>query len=414
MMRHPFNAKGKKKPIAIIAKGSGFSHSFSAVNTKCYYVAKILQEYGLRVVILSSIYYQEKPISKKTGKYKGIAFYAPSCYIKKPSKIVKAVHKIVYTWKVITFLIALRFKFGKSYYIFDDNGLFLPFLIILSWLGVVELIFNIEEWPAAHDMPLKNKIVSHLFVVLALKNCRKVVCVSSFLIDKAFHYNRHSTSFRLPSITAFRAPVIDTSLINSHQDASVNFLYCGNVGYHEVIDAIIRAFGAVCQSRKTTDVNLVLILSGDQVLLQKISDRVKEIRSPIKILTHLTDAELFEAYAQATCLLAPLRNTLQDQARFPQKISEYASLSKPIITTKVGDIDQYFESDKSAIFIEDFSASEIQKKLEYVIDNPNHVYSIGIQGNIVGRKYFDYKAYVSSFGRFVTSSLAAVLIFLLW
>jgi len=389
--------------IAIIAKGSGFSHSFSAVNTKCYHVAKILQEYGLRVVILSSIYYQEKPISKKTGKYKGVAFYAPSCHIKTQSKIVKAVHKIAYTWRVISFLTALRFKFGKSYYIFDDNGLFLPFLVILSWFGVVELIFNIEEWPAAHDMPLKNKIVSHLFVVLALKNCRKVVCVSSFLVDKAFHYNRHSTSFRLPSITAFSAPVTDTSLINSHQDACVNFLYCGNVGYYEVIDTIIRAFDAVCRSREKSNVKLVLIISGDQVLLQKILNQIKEIHSPIQILTHVTDAELFEEYGQATCLLAPLRNTLQDQARFPQKISEYTSLSKPIITTKVGDIDQYFESDKSAIFIEDFSASEIQKKFEYVIDNPNHVYRIGVEGNMVGRKYFDYHAYVSSFGRFVTS-----------
>jgi hypothetical protein len=41
--------------------------------------------------------------------------------------------------------------------------------------------------------------------------------------------------------------------------------------------------------------------------------------------------------------------------------------------------------------------------MEYVIDNLDCVYKVGIEGSIVGRKYFDYKAYVSSFGRFITS-----------
>ena len=64
MIGNPINI-GNKERIAIIAKGSGFSHSFSACNTKSYYIAKILQEYGQRALILSSIYYQEKPILKK-------------------------------------------------------------------------------------------------------------------------------------------------------------------------------------------------------------------------------------------------------------------------------------------------------------------------------------------------------------
>lgn len=402
MIGNPINI-GNKERIAIIAKGSGFSHSFSACNTKSYYIAKILQEYGQRALILSSIYYQEKPILKKIGKYKGVLFYAPSCHTKTQSKIIKAINKFSYTWKVIAFLISTRLKFGKSYYIFDDNSIFLPFLIILSWFSVVELIFNIEEWPAAQSMPFRKKIVAHLFVLSALKASGKIVCVSSFLIGKAIKYSDKSKLFKLPSITAFSKSITNVPLVNNHHDLYSSFLYCGNVGYYEVIDTIISAFNDLTQSRKNFKLKLVLILSGDSLLMQKISDRVEHIDSSIKIITNLTDSELREEYAKATCLLAPLRNSIQDQARFPQKISEYASMSKPIITTKVGDIDLYFESDKSALLVDSFSAREIQRKMEYVIDNLDYVCKIGIEGNVVGRKYFDYKAYVSSFGRFITS-----------
>ncbi len=366
-------------------------------------MAKILQEYGQPTLILSSIYYQEKPALKRTGKYKGVLFYAPSCHTKTQSKITKAINKFLYILKVITFLISIRLKFGKSYYIFDDNSIFLPFLIILSWLGVVELIFNIEEWPAAQSMPFIKKIVAHQFVLSALRASGKIICVSSFLIGKAIKYNDKSKLFKLPSITAFSKSITNISLINNHHDTYLSFLYCGNVGYYEVIDAIISAFNDLAQSRGNSKLKLVLVLSGDQLLMQKIYDQVEHIDCSIEIITNLTDSELYEEYAKATCLLAPLRNSIQDQARFPQKISEYTSMSKPIITNKVGDIDLYFESDKSALLLDSFSPKEIQRKMEYVIDNLDCVYKVGIEGSIVGRKYFDYKAYVSSFGRFITS-----------
>ncbi|MCX5815287.1 MAG: glycosyltransferase [Proteobacteria bacterium] len=393
----------RDKQIAIIAKGSGISYSFDAVNTKCYYMAKALKSYGLNVTILSSIYYQPELFGKKVGKYKGIKYYIPSVYPKASSKIKQIYYKLAHTWRVTCFLIYLKLRWGKIHYIFDDNSTPFPFLLFFKWLGIIDLIFNLEEWPLAHNISYKRKMYSHYFTVCAFKNCKKIVCISSYLIAQAIKYNNKSRVFKLPALTEFNESNCDTPINTDSKHEITRFLYCGNVVYSEVIDTIIGAYENICRLRKNVKVELLLILHGNELKLQKFSDYARQLEYPIEIKSNLSESDLLTEYSQASVFLAPLRLTVQDQARFPQKIAEYVSLSKPIITTFVGDIGLYFESDKNAIFIDDFTVAELEKKMNYSIDNNERVVGIGVEGNAVGRKYFNYKKYINEFGDFVTS-----------
>jgi glycosyltransferase involved in cell wall biosynthesis len=393
----------RDKQIAIIAKGSGISYSFDALNTKCYYMAKILKNYGLNVVILSGIYYHTDQFSKKVGRHKGIKYYSPSVYQKTTSKIKQTYYKLMHIWRVTSFLIYLKQKWGKIHFVFDDNSTPFPFLLLLNRLGVIDLIFNLEEWPLAHNIPYKNKMYAHFFTVCALKNCKKIVCVSSYLVSQALKYNKKSRVFKLPALAEFNELNCETSINVDCKHDMTRFLYCGNVGYSEVIDTIIGAYENICRLRKNVKAELLLILHGQEIELQKITDYARQSKYQIQIKSCLPEADLLTEYSQASVLLAPLRLTVQDEARFPQKIAEYVSFSKPIITTFVGDIGQYFESDKSAIFIDDFSVAELEKKMNYLIDNNDRRVGIGSEGNAVGREYFDYKKYITNFGNFVTS-----------
>ena len=244
---------------------------------------------------------------------------------------------------------------------------------------------------------------SHFFIVCAFINCKKIVCVSSYLIAQAIKYNNKSRVFKLPALTEFNKLNCDTSINADGKHEMTRFLYCGNVGYSEVIDTIIGAYENICRLRKNVKVELFLILHGDELKLQKISDYVSRLEYPIKIKSNLSESDLLTEYSQASVLLAPLRLSVQDQARFPQKIAEYVSFSKPIITTFVGDIGLYFESDKSAIFIDDFSLAELEKKMNYSIDNNEKIVGIGVEGNAVGRRNFNYEKYITEFGNFVIS-----------
>ena len=175
------------------------------------------------------------------------------------------------------------------------------------------------------------------------------------MIEKARIYNEHIKSFKLPSLTQFDDIRVYDYPNSSNEESSTKFLFCGNAGYSEVIWTIIYAYEKICLLRPNEEVELTLILHGDISILQKFYDYALESKYSIKLLTHLTELDLFLQYAQASVLLAPLRQTDQDEARFPQKIAEYVATSKPIITTNIGDVALYFDSNESAIFINDFS-----------------------------------------------------------
>ena len=391
------------KQIAIVAKGSGISYSFDATNTKCYYMAKTLKSYGLNVAILSSTYYQQEPITKKVGRYGDVKYYMPCVHRKSTSRVKRLYLRFKYILKVVGFLVYLKKKWTRVHFIFDDNSIPFPFLLLLSWIGVIELIFNLEEWPLAKNIPYPKRLLSHLFIIFAFKTCRKLVCVSSYLIAQAEHFNKKAKVFKLPALTKFNQSKCDLEIDASNQDEIIRFLYCGNVGYSEVIFAILHAYENISGLKNDQMLELILILHGNTLQLQEISDYVRHSEYPIKIKTSLSEFDLFEEYSQASVLLAPLRLTVQDEARFPQKIAEYTALSKPIITTNVGDIGLYFQLEASAIISENFSVEELAKAMNFVINHRQELEKIGLAGNVVGKKYFDYTQYVAKFADFVTS-----------
>ena len=387
--------------LIVIAKGSGIWESFSAVNTKCYYLAKTLQERGCDVLILSSVHYQENPTKLNRGKYKGINYFAPSVFPFTVSKLKRFVNKLNHNFSVVRFLLKITKKRGKITYIYDDNSVFLPIVFVLGYFDVIELVFNIEEWPIVHDSPVLNRVYSHVISVASILMCEKIICVSSYLSELIRYYNKDVNLFVLPAITEFDLAE-DLPIIQMPTDGAIRFLYCGNAGYLEVIDAIIKAIKIVSGLRVDRKIELVLVLHGTQNLMMKAASLVKGVESITIIKTGLTDSELTAEYRKASCLLAPLRNTEQDKTRFPQKISEYTSMSKPIITNDVGDIGCYFMDKVSALFLESFSVDSIVRVLNFVIDNQELVRKIGIEGNLVGRKFFDYRCYSSALANYLT------------
>ena len=105
---------------------------------------------------------------------------------------------------------------------------------------------------------------------------------------------------------------------------------------------------------------------------------------------------LLNYYLNASALLIPLRPNIQDKARFPQKISEYVISGNPIITTKYGEVINYFEDSVNALIADEYDVNLFSKKMEYIIKYPEKSLEIGLGGKEVGMKYFNYKNYSSS------------------
>lgn len=161
------------------------------------------------------------------------------------------------------------------------------------------------------------------------------------------------------------------------------FLFCGSSDYFDTAKIVVDSFRAT-QDRHQLD--LILIISGKH--RKRICDYCTEDKR-ISIQYNLPYADLIGLYKSAHALLIPLRRTLQDEARYPQKICEYLASQRPIITTQVGDVSRDFENGVTAFIANDCSIASFSNEILKSITHPELANQIGKQGFDLGIKRFN-------------------------
>ena len=121
----------------------------------------------------------------------------------------------------------------------------------------------------------------------------------------------------------------------------------------------------------------------------------------IEIKTQIPQEELYRIYDESLGLLIPLDpNSLQDKARFSQKIAEYVGSKRPLITNNVGEISHYFIHQETAEIIS-YDVNGFYKGMKELINNHSLADKIGEKGFEVGEKYFNYKTISDSIQSFL-------------
>ena len=99
--------------------------------------------------------------------------------------------------------------------------------------------------------------------------------------------------------------------------------------------------------------------------------------------------------------MIPLRNTIQDIARFPNKVCEYAASKGVIVSTVYGEPAYFFEDKVSALIADDFSVDALTEKLDWLYDNENEIECIGQRGYEIGTEMFNLNSYQTKIKEFL-------------
>lgn len=238
-----------------------------------------------------------------------------------------------------------------------------------------------------------QKINDFLFDRYAFAFADSVNPISKSLSERVSKFYPEKPQILIPCICNF-------SQFGLHKKAVAfeYFLYCGSVGYSEVIIAVINAYKML--PRRTA--KLLLIVSGSPAALQKITNYIGKDDN-IVIESNIQYERLVSLYSNALALLIPLRPTLQDSSRFPHKISEYTASRRPIITTGVGDVAHYFTDKESAIIADGIAASQLSKAMNWAIENRGRLEQIGLNGFLIGLQSFSHMAYSKPLDVFLDS-----------
>ena len=386
-----------EKNIVFLCSTDNYPFGFSAGNTKTGLVARGLMEAGNKVTIINDPIYQSAPNYIENGTNGNISYYTYN--VGKNSLF----NRLNFLRNVFKFLAKIRQKKG-NYLIFDCASASFGFLLIICFLSKFssyKSIVTIGEWHLSHE---------------AVSKAPKIIKLNYFLIDEFYGWfvdgilpvstflEKHAMKFHKPT---YRYPVLaDFSSISvkNKNEYGDYYLYCGGGLYFEVIELLIKAF-SLHHSRFKQE-KLVLVLNGgyggdryfDRIL--KYIDSM-ECNEAIVVKQNLPFEQLFSLYANAYSLLIPLRENLQDESRFSQKIAEYLSAGRPIITGNVGDIQYYFSHKKNALISDKYDTESYSQLMDFASENRALMDEIGAAGRRLGEDQFNYKKYGNKLSDFL-------------
>lgn len=370
----------------------------SAAVNRCIAIYSLFPEdrYNMLAINNRSSNFPKDANIPSQGKFKNIHYYYTPRHTKKPAKFFgRRKNNFIGRLNEIKIIYNLSKKNMIDLIFYYPTGNFFELLLYryFSKKNRIPLI--------SHYVEYRSQIKSRKGIFLKINDLLfdnyfayfvdGVIPISNYLINKIVDINPSLPFVKIPPITEFQ------NFKKSGEKISEKFfLFVGSSGYKDIIELILDSFKMV----KDENTFLFLILSGDFHIIKKQIAK-HERSSKIKVFSNLPYSEMVNIYMHAIALLIPLNKTIQDTARFPQKICEYLASSNPIITVDVGEIKYYFKDGENALVTKNCTALEISEKMNFVIENPKDSKIIGQNGNITGKKYFDSKNYVNKLILFV-------------
>ena len=387
----------KSNPI-VVFWSEGFPHEISASNEKHKLMAKALADIGYVVYLTSKKPFQHSEIMY--GIHEGLKYFN---FHKKGNSLTYLSY-LNSTFKEICFFKKLRRKNNRVYLI----GNYSPFLFYTMYFVVckflkIKLVLNIMEW---HISIYKNskfikKCNAFLFDKIAVFMSDGIIVISDLIYEKLSKTIYEKKIVKIPVIT-------DIQLIDSIVKISIfpfkYVLYCGSISYLEVITLIVVSFNKLVDSGLSLEIHLVLVIQGSEgkistfknwILNDKYSER-------IHIYSKLDYSTLIQFYKNAELLLVPLRDTVQDKARYPQKIAEYTACERPIISNNIGQVGIDFQHKKNIFFAPDFSVEAISDSMNEVLRKLGHYEIMASNAKDKCKTYFHYSNYGTEMDRFLS------------
>ena len=369
----------------IILGDPGFPYKKNAPSNKHYIVSKLLKKNGYHVRVFNK-YNTIKDMDHSSGVSSGLEFEFLS-----GKKMLHGVRSKVLGLIYANLRLAKRMKSISAnkrprYLLFSYSSY--PMLLwvrLLSTLYGYKLILNVWEYHQAVVTGLRKKIDVHLFYRHAYRMVDGAISISTFLQEQIDSSNPLLPVVLIPALTDFDENEGIKSSIHKRAVQKEYFLYCGGVDYKEAIEVIVSAF----QKINHRYVELILVLNGKSHKIERIRQKMST-HGQIKIWNNLPYHELLGAYGGAKALLIPLKSSLSDIARFPQKVPEYLSSGRPVITTASGDIGKLLKHRETALFAGGFDADSLASEMRYVMEHPEIADEIGRKGMAIGREQFHY------------------------
>lgn len=212
------------------------------------------------------------------------------------------------------------------------------------------------------------------------------LCISQPLYDMAKKYS--------PRAKAIKVPIMSEGDLNGDDftEEMPPYIFHSGTLYEQKdgICGMLRAFGIAC---KNNECKLHYYLTGelkDSPHSKELERIISEydIKDRVHFLGYIDAVTLRKYQKNATMAIINKYDTQQNRFCFSTKLSEYLSFSIPVITTTVGEANNYLKDGVNAYVVETHKPELIAEKITHIINNPNEAHRIGKEGYKLTQKEF--------------------------
>ncbi len=168
-------------------------------------------------------------------------------------------------------------------------------------------------------------------------------------------------------------------------------VYSGSFAEKDGLFYLIEAFAETVKKYPDT----VFVMTGkspSEVLMNKVRNHIKEynLEDKIQLVGFVNSDELLSYNTLADILFVCRSNSPFANHGFPWKLGEYCMTAKPIIATRVGDIEDYFVDGESLFVVEPNNPKAIAQKIAYIFDNYEQALLVGKKSRVAALQEFGY------------------------
>lgn len=161
-------------------------------------------------------------------------------------------------------------------------------------------------------------------------------------------------------------------------------VYAGTMGTKDGVEDLIEAFLDI--GKTVPDAKLELVGSGAR--REELQNQYAS-SSSVFFLGYCDDETYNDTLASAQILCMTRISTPYANAGFPYKVCDYLATGRPVLATKVSDIERYLTDGESALLIDSSDHQGMVEALKHLLTDREEADRIGANGRLVCEKYFN-------------------------
>ena len=379
----------------IVHVGSPYFPEGNAAVQRIRITYRALIEPGFSTLIINKESYRTNVNLKRANRFEGIPYVYTSTSLTRPRYWVAfRLNRISGIFGELKVLFKRRKKIGAIILYNTSSFSELIYYRLVSKFMGFKLVFQYVEYRSSFKAASPGRrINNYFFDNFSYYFTDGVIVISEFLRNEITKRNSKLPLIKVPAICNFE----EFAAIDAIKASNSYLLYCGTSYYLPVIIIFIELYEKIPEKKLYNGYLKLIIGANNPQSLDVVKDIINKsnYKENIILPNGIPYNELIAYYKSADLLLIPLRNTLQDLARFPHKISEYTASKRPLISTNIGELNYYFENNVSAILADEYTIDSYIESLVNILPNKDLLDQIGNRGYEVGVNNFHYQANVN-------------------